>query len=65
MKSLEYAQMHLMNVQQQIQQLTEQKAQVEQQISQLQQFLERAVEDVRQDQATLGETQSPVEALTS
>jgi|TARA_R100000951_G_C2527418_1_gene145354 chaperonin cofactor prefoldin len=61
MKSLEYAQMHLVNVQQQIQQLTEQKAQIEQQISQMQQFLEKAIEDVKQDQAAL--TKEPELAL--
>jgi len=60
MKSLEYAQLHLQNVQQQIQTLNEQKLQIEQNIVRMEEFLVTATEDIRNDQATVASWQNMV-----
>lgn len=62
MKSFEYAQMHLQNVQQQIQQLEEQKLQIEQNIVKAQEFLDGAVATIREEMAAYDEQQSSAAA---
>ncbi len=63
MKSLEYAQLHLQNVQQQIQTLNEQKAQIEQNIARMEEFLVTATEEIRNDQASVNSWQTPAETV--
>ncbi len=61
MKSFEYAQMHLQNVQQQIQQLEEQKSQIEQNIVKAQAFLDEAVVVIRNEMSDWENTQAPAD----
>ncbi len=59
MKSFEFAEAHLVNVQQEIQRLNQQKTQIEQEIERMQQFLEESAKQLQQDKTAYSSLSQP------
>ena len=59
MKSFEFAEAHLVNVQQEIQRLSQQKTQIEQEIERMQQFLQESAQQLQQDKASYESLSQP------